>query len=88
VGYHTDRVSGFPFESLGLPDNHRRLRPAVLDLGFEPDPAFLGAESVGLRAGIAEADRGMPRAGRCCSLEGATISPAVAAALSGAAGPD
>ncbi|HUI58058.1 MAG TPA: peptidoglycan recognition family protein [Bryobacteraceae bacterium] len=56
VGYHTDWVSGFPFQSLGLPENQGQLLPSVLDFGFEADAAFLSAASGHLRAGLAESE--------------------------------
>ena len=69
VGYHTDWVSGFPFESLGLPDNQAQLLPAVLDFGFEADPAFLGAASGHLRAGIAESEARVQEQAAAASLK-------------------
>lgn len=40
VGYHTDWVSNFPFEQLGLPDNYAQPLPALWAFGFEYSPEF------------------------------------------------
>jgi hypothetical protein len=58
AGYHTDWASGFPFASLGLPDNYRQPPTALWAFGFESDPAWLaaGKDGVARGAGIALAD--------------------------------
>ncbi len=46
AGYHTDWEDGFPFRSLGLPDNYTAPLASVLLFGFDADgfPAGSGAE--------------------------------------------
>lgn len=51
VGYHTDWASGFPFEQLGLPDNYARPLAALVEFGFEYDPAFLRWAGTRLQTG-------------------------------------
>lgn len=55
-GYHTDWASGFPFEQLGLPDNYARPLAALVEFGFEYDPAFLHWAGRRLHAGAALAE--------------------------------
>ncbi|PWU02275.1 MAG: hypothetical protein C5B51_21145 [Terriglobia bacterium] len=52
VGYHTDWASGFPFESIGLPDNYARPLPALAAFGFESDAAFLQAAGARLALSV------------------------------------
>lgn len=40
VGYHTDWISNFPFEALGLPENYARPLPALWAFGFEYSPDY------------------------------------------------
>ena len=56
VGYHTDWASNFPFEQLGLPNNYERPMPALVEFGFEYDPAFLRWAGTRLHAGVALAE--------------------------------
>ena len=56
VGYHTDWASGFPFESVGLPNNYDLPLWAVADSGFECDPAFLEQAGGPLKHGVAAAE--------------------------------
>src|SRR5262249_42587156 len=43
VGYHTDWVSGFPFESIGLRDKYRTELAAIANFGFGYDRAYIAA---------------------------------------------
>ena len=46
VSYHTDWAEGFPFRSLGLPDNYAHSPASVLLFGFDAD-SFAGGSGVG-----------------------------------------
>ncbi len=61
VGYHTDWASNFPFEQLGLPNNYERAPPALVEFGFEYDPAFLSWAGTHLHAGVALAEETVRR---------------------------
>jgi len=52
VGMHRDWASGFPFESLGLPDNYAQALPAIWAYGFDCDAEFRGRVGVRMQAGI------------------------------------
>jgi len=56
VGYHTDWVAGFPFESLGLPDNYRRALPALWAFGFDCEPGWLASSGMSEGVKLAEQD--------------------------------
>ena len=61
VGYHTDWASNFPFEQLGLPNNYERPMPALVEFGFEYDPAFMRWAGTRLHAGVALAEETVRR---------------------------
>jgi N-acetylmuramoyl-L-alanine amidase len=52
VGYHTDWASGFPFESVGLPENYEKPLWAVALFGFDCDRGFLDQSGPLLRTGV------------------------------------
>ena len=56
VGYHTDWASGFPYESIGLPNNYILPLRAVADSGFECDPAYLEQAGAPLKKGVETAE--------------------------------
>lgn len=56
VGYHMDWSSGFPFASLGLPDNYLQPLPSVGHFGFESDEGFRAAAGESLRIGITQGE--------------------------------
>jgi hypothetical protein len=62
VGYHTDWASGFPFESVGLPNNYEQPIWAVASFGFECDPAFLEQAAGRLQEGAKAAEAMLLRA--------------------------
>ncbi len=62
VGYHTDWVSGFPFESVGLPNNYAEPIWAVARFGFECDPKYLEQAAGRLREGAEAAEAMLLRA--------------------------
>jgi len=56
IGYHSDWADGFPFESLGLPDNYAQPLPSLLLFGFEADTGFMQRAGPRLRE-VVEAAR-------------------------------
>jgi hypothetical protein len=52
LGFHADWARGFPFASLGLPDNHLQPLPSVSLFGFSYEPAFFEAAGPSLRAAL------------------------------------
>jgi hypothetical protein len=52
VGYHVDWASGFPFETLGLPNNYDQPLPALAAFGFEYDPSYMQWAGTRLWAGV------------------------------------
>ena len=52
VGYHVDWAAGFPFESLGLPNNYDQPLPALAAFGFEYDPSYMQWAGTRLWAGV------------------------------------
>jgi len=59
VGYHTDWVSGFPFEQLGLPDNYSLPLPSMATFGFVCDKAAREAAAPRLLEAIARTESGL-----------------------------
>jgi hypothetical protein len=55
VGLHVDWASGFPFTSVGLPDNYATSLPAIWAYGFEADASFSQLAGTGLHLGIDKA---------------------------------
>ncbi len=68
VGYHTDWASNFPFEQVGLPNNYERPLPALVEFGFEYDPAFLNWAGTRLHAGVALAEETVRRRAAAAGL--------------------
>jgi hypothetical protein len=56
LGFHVDWASGFPFESIGLPDNYAAALPSVWAYGFDYDSGYTRRAGEGLRTGILLAD--------------------------------
>jgi hypothetical protein len=56
VGYHVDWAAGFPFATLGLPDNYAEALPALWRFGFESDQRFQSSAGSSLKAGIENAE--------------------------------
>jgi hypothetical protein len=61
MGYHTDWVSEFPFEALGLSDKYQSEIVAISRLGFEYDHAYLSAAG-GKWPGLEKADAALREA--------------------------
>jgi hypothetical protein len=59
LGYHTDWSAGFPFASIGLPDNYQRALPSVWAFGFDFEPAWL--HSAGMSPGIELGEQDLAR---------------------------
>ena len=55
LGFHSDWARGFPFASLGLPDNYLQPLPSVSLFGFSYEPAFFEAAGPSLRAALLRA---------------------------------
>jgi hypothetical protein len=56
VGMHVDWAAGFPFASVGLPDNDAAPLPSLWAFGLDYDPAFLSKAGAGMRTGIERAE--------------------------------
>jgi len=56
LGYHTDWVSGFPFEALGLSNKYSSELIAVSEFGFRYDDAYLSAAGGNKWAGLENSD--------------------------------
>jgi hypothetical protein len=56
MGYHTDWVSGFPFEALGLSNKYETEMIAISRLGFDYDGAYIRAAGGGRWPGLDRAD--------------------------------
>ena len=62
MGYHTDWVSAFPFEALGLSNKYETELRAVSRLGFGYDGAYLAAAGGSKWAGLERADAALNEA--------------------------
>ncbi len=69
MGYHTDWVSEFPFEALGLSNKYEMELTAVSRLGFGYDKAYVGAAG-GKWPGLEKADIAL---GEAAERNGLTI---------------
>jgi len=71
LGYHTDWVSGFPFEAIGLHDKYQAELAAVASFGFGYDRAYVAAAGGKRWPGLDLADQRLARAAtaRGVSLE-------------------
>ena len=56
LGYHVDWAAGFPFESMGLPDNYTTPLPSLWAYGFDYDADFTNRAGERMRAGIEMAE--------------------------------
>jgi hypothetical protein len=56
LGYHTDWLSGFPFEALGLSNKYSSELIAVSEFGFRYDEAYLTAAGGSRSAGLESSD--------------------------------
>jgi hypothetical protein len=56
LGYHTDWLSGFPFEALGLSNKYSSELIAVSEFGFRYDEAYLSAAGGNKWAGLETSD--------------------------------
>lgn len=61
IGYHTDWASGFPFQSLGLPDNYDAPPASVAEFGFGYDDAFRKAMGNKVWKGLSHAELQLER---------------------------
>ncbi len=64
LGYHTDWLSDFPFEAIGLTDKYRTELPAVSRFGFDYDQAYIRAAGGTRWDGLDLADRAIEEAAR------------------------
>ena len=62
MGYHTDWLSAFPFEALGLSNKYETELCAVSRLGFGYDSAYLAAAGGEKWAGLERADAALREA--------------------------
>jgi len=56
LGYHTDWVSGFPFEALGLSNKYSSELIAISEFGFRYDEAYIAAAGGNKWAGLQSSD--------------------------------
>jgi len=56
MGYHADWASGFPFESMGLPNNYGAALPSLWAYGFDYDADFARKAGERMRGGLADAE--------------------------------
>ncbi len=68
IGYHTDWASGFPFASLGLPDNYLEAVPSMSLFGFEYDDSFLTAMGGQPWIGVTAAGRSIDQRAKAESI--------------------
>jgi hypothetical protein len=68
LGFHIDWASGFPFQSMGLPDNYGAALPALWTYGFDYDVSFAQRAAEPMRAGIAEGQRALARQAAAAGL--------------------
>ena len=61
VGYHTDWAAGFPYETLGLPDNYRLALPSLWAFGFDYEPAWLASSGNQMASGVRLAEQEVVR---------------------------
>jgi N-acetylmuramoyl-L-alanine amidase len=61
LGFHVDWASGFPFESMGLPDNYATALPALWAYGFDYDASFTNLATPRMRTSILEAEEILKR---------------------------
>ncbi|MCI0486851.1 MAG: N-acetylmuramoyl-L-alanine amidase [Blastocatellia bacterium] len=64
MGYHTDWVSGFPFEALGLSNKYETEMAAISRLGFSYDQAYIRAAGGTAWPGLERADAALKEAAR------------------------
>ena len=62
MGYHTDWVSAFPFQAIGLSNKYETELCAVSRLGFGYDSAYLAAAGGAKWAGLERADAALKEA--------------------------
>jgi hypothetical protein len=55
IGLHVDWASGFPFETVGLPDNYATALPSLSVYGFDYDPGFAQRAGDRIKIGIGKA---------------------------------
>ena len=59
LGYHTDWVSQFPFEAIGLSDKYQAELLAISRFGFRYDQGYLASAGGGRWPGLDQADAGL-----------------------------
>jgi hypothetical protein len=64
MGYHTDWVSGFPYQALGITDKNESELLAVSRFGFMYDQAYIAAAGGKTWPGLERADRALREAAR------------------------
>lgn len=64
MGYHTDWVTGFPYEAMGLTDKYQEELRAVSRFGFSYDKAYLRAAGGQKWAGIEKTDAALREAAK------------------------
>ncbi|HKY06548.1 MAG TPA: peptidoglycan recognition family protein [Blastocatellia bacterium] len=64
LGYHTDWLSDFPFEAIGLTDKYKSELPAVAQFGFDYDQAYIRAAGGKRWDGLDLAERTIEEAAR------------------------
>jgi hypothetical protein len=72
LGFHVDWASGFPFESIGLPDNYAAALPSVWAFGFDYDSDYTRRAGEGLRTGILLAEGMLTQRAAATGLSSAT----------------
>jgi hypothetical protein len=75
LGYHTDWSAGFPFASIGLPDNYQHALPSVWAFGFDFEPAW--RHSAGMSPGIELGEQNLAREAAAARMTLATYRKAL-----------